>query len=362
MIGRTPILAWVLGIMFLGIMLLATPAAVAKGPANFMMSTEVEGKRLEGQPLLWDRRDMCLLSRDGAFHVFPNKSAKNSRKIERSFYPYKSSEMKTRLREEFGPSFQVGSSEHFVAVYPKDSQQKWPDLMESLYRSFNNSMRVRGIKTKKPSVIMVAVIFRNQGDYISYFAKKGIKQSRETLGHYEHKSNRVFLFDDGTPTGTLDTAVHEATHQTAFNVGVHQRFLAEQPCWLVEGLAMMFETPGMREAWSIQSRSSRINANRLRHFQEYLERRPKGALLRLIASDQPFQTAALDSYAEAWLLSFYLFETRSQDYSRYLARVAARPPLSLYPARERVADFADAFGSDLSVLENQMLRFLAELE
>ena len=357
MIGRTTALACVLGTMLMG-----GPVVTAKGPANFMMSTEVQGELLEGQPLLWDRKDMCLLSRDGAFHVFPNKSAKKSRKIERSFYPYKSSEMKNRLREEFGPSFEVGSSEHFVAVYPKGSRQKWASLMESLYRSFNSSMRVRGIKTKKPSVIMVAVIFRNQGDYISYFAKKGIKQSRETLGHYEHKSNRVYLYDEGSSTGTMETVVHEATHQTAFNVGVHQRFLAEQPRWLIEGLAMMFETPGMREAWSIQSRSSRINAYRLRHFKNYLEHRPSDALLRLIASDRPFQTAALDSYSEAWLLSFYLFETRSQDYSRYLARVAARPPLSIYPARERVADFADAFGSDLSVLENQMLRFLAELE
>ena len=356
MIDRTPALAFLLGMM-----LIANSAAVAKGPADFMMSTEVEGQRLEGQPLLWDRHDMCLLSRDGGLHIFPNKGAKNSRKIERSFYPYKSSEMKNRLREEFGPSFEVGSSEHFVAVYPKGSQRNWASLMESLYRSFNSSMRVRGIATRQPRVIMVAVIFRNQGDYLSYFAKKGIKQSRQFLGHYERRSNRVFLYDDGSSTGTMDTVVHEATHQTAFNVGVHQRYLADQPRWLVEGLAMMFETPGMREAWSIQSRSSRINAYRLRHFREYLERRPKDALVRLIASDQPFRTAGLDAYAEAWLLSFYLFETRSQDYSRYLARVAARPPLSTYPARARVADFVDVFGSDLSVLENQMLRFMAEL-
>ncbi len=358
MIGRTTVLAYVLGMMFMG-----SPVATAKGPANFMMSTEVQSELLEGQPLLWDHKDMCLLSRDGGLHIFPNKSAKNSRKIERSFYPYKSSEMKTRLRKEFGRSFEVSSSEHFVVVHPKESRrQKWAERMESLYRSFMSSMRVRGISTKHPKVIMVAVIFRNQGDYRSYFAKKGIKQSKETMGHYERLTNRVFLYDDGTPTGTMETAVHEATHQTAFNVGVHQRYLADQPRWLVEGLAMMFETPGMREAWSIQSRSSRINAYRLQHFRDYLERRPSDALLRLIASDQPFRTATLDSYAEAWLLSFYLFETRSQDYSRYLARVAARPPLSTYPARARVADFRSVFGNDLTVLDNQMLRFLAELE
>ena len=40
-----------------------------------------------------------------------------------------------------------------------------------------------------------------------------------------------------------DTIIHEATHQTAYNVGVHARF-ADQPRWLVEGLAMMFEAEG----------------------------------------------------------------------------------------------------------------------
>ncbi len=346
----------------LGVFLLAGMQTVpAKGPANFMMSTEVKGERLEGQPLFWDSRDMCLLSRDGAMHIFPNQSAKNSRKIERSFYPYKSSEMKNQLREEFGSSFEVSSSTHFLVVHPKESRQGWANRMESLYRTFINSMRVRGISLKKPQVTMVAVVFRNRGAYRDYFTKLGRSIPSGFLGHYENHSNRVYLFDDGGSKETMETVIHEATHQTAYNVGAHQRF-AIQPRWLVEGLAMMFETPGMREAWSVQSRSSRINGYRLRHFQNYLERRPEDALLRLVASDKPFRTAGLDAYAEAWLLSFYLFETRSHDYSRYLGRVAARPPFSAYSARARVKDFTGAFGGDLKVLDNQMLRFVADLK
>jgi len=354
MIWRTFFLAAISGLT-----LVSVNAARAKGPANFMMSAQVQGKLLEGQPLFWDQRDMCLLSRDGAMHVFRNKAAKNARKIDRNFYPYKSSEMKRLIREEFGHSFEVSSSEHFVVVHPK-GRQKWAERMEALYRTFMSSMRVRGITTTQPRVIMVAVIFRNRGDYYSYFAKKGKTLSSTTLGHYEEGSNRVYLFEESGSKENVDTVIHEATHQTAFNVGAHQR-LTEQPSWLVEGLAMMYETPGMREAWSIQSRSSRINRSRLDHFQEYLERRPKDALLRLVATDQPFRTAALDAYAEAWMLSFYLFETRSHDYSRYLARVAARAPFSAYSARARVADFMSAFGNDLGVLDNQLLRFVDEL-
>ncbi len=334
--------------------------ARANGPANFMMKTVVEGRVLEGQPLLWDRTDMVMLCRDGSMPIFKNKAAKNSRKIERSFYPYSTSEMKERLRKEFGHRFEVTSSEHFVVVHSKDSGRDWADRMETLYRTFRSSMRVRGISTQNPRVTMVAIIFRNRGDYFDYFAKRGKSLPSTTMGHYEQVSNRVFLFDESRSQVVMDTVVHEATHQTAYNVGVHQR-RADQPQWLVEGLAMMFETPGMREAWSIQSRDSRINRERIDRFREYLARRPDDALLRMVASDRLFKTATLDAYAEAWVLSFYLFETRSQDYSSYLARVASRPPFSSYSAKRRVADFVHAFGSELQVLDNQMLRFVDEL-
>lgn len=331
----------------------------AGGPADFMLETHIEGKKLFGQPLFWDRTNMCLMSRDGAYHIFANKTAKNSRKVKRDFFPYTSVEMKQNIRKEFGHSFEVSSSEHFVVVHPKGGRE-WADRMESLYRTFISSMRVRGITLAKPQVTMVAVVFRNRGEYAKYFADRGRDRPANTLGHYEEDSNRVYLFDDGGSVTNMQTVIHEATHQTAYNVGVHQR-RAEQPRWLVEGLAMMFETPGMREAWSTQSRGSRVNQYRLDYFREYLERRPADALVRLIANDQSFRATALDAYAEAWVLSFYLFETRSHDYSRYLARVASRPPFSVYSDRARVADFRSAFGEDLQVIERQMLRFVEEL-
>ena len=74
-----------------------------------------------------------------------------------------------------------------------------------------------------------------------------------TLGHYDPASNRVFLFDATKDAGydwseNADTIIHEATHQTAYNVGVHKRFIAA-PRWMVEGLATMFEARGV---WNAQ--------------------------------------------------------------------------------------------------------------
>jgi len=339
--------------------LLGASQSTAGGPANFMMTVQIEGRQIEGQPLWWNQRDMLLRGRDGVFYEFPNKTAKSGRKVNRPFYSYTSSEMQNRLREEFGRSFKVSTTQHFVVVHPP-GQSKWADRMESLYRSFFHSMRVRGIKIANPQVSMVAIVFRSRSDYYRYNKSQGVAMPPGVLGHYDHTSNRVLLYDDGQAS-TFSTIVHEATHQTAHNVGVHLRRTV-QPTWLVEGLAMMFETPGMREAWSIHSRPKRINRGRLRYFLKTLDRRPSDTLVRLVTSDAMFRSDPGAAYAESWVLSFYLFETHSQEYGRYLARVAARKQFSTYPAKQRYADFVSAFGNDLKVLDAQLLRFVAELK
>jgi len=336
------------------------PIATAGGPADFMMIAHVEGQQIEGLPLLWDQRDMLLLGRDGVLHQFPNKSALNARKINRGFTSYTLSEMRSRLREEFGRDFDVSTTQHFIVVHPRGRWSEWAERMESLYRTFLGSMRVRGIKTTQPLVPLVAVVFRNRAAYYRYAKAHGTTLQPDMLGHYDPKSNRVLLFDDGQSSQNLDTIVHEATHQTAYNVGAHRRF-AEQPSWLVEGLAMMFETPGMRQAWTVHTRKDRINRSRLDYFRKHLEKRPKDALVRLISSDQRFRTDGLAAYSEAWVLTFYLFETHPREYSRYLARVAARKAFSSYSSKARHADFASAFGEDLTMLNVQMLRFVEEL-
>jgi len=349
-------------LLLAGFLVLAFPPAVrAGGPAPFMMMARVNGQLLEGRPLLWDARHMLLLGRDGALYEFPPDAAKQARKTKPTFSSYTSSEMQKRLREEFGHAFEVRTTQHFVVAHPRDLHSDWAGRMESLYRSFVRGMRVRGIATKGPQVPLVAIVFRTQADYYRHHAAtNGTPLQPNTLGHYDPKSNRIFLFDGGQAHGNTDTIVHEATHQTAYNVGVHRRF-AEQPTWLVEGLAMMFETPGMREAWSIHSRKDRINRGRLDYFLRHLEDRPHDALQRLVTSDQTFRADPMGAYAEAWLLSFYLYETRPRQYSEYLARVAARPAFSLYPAAERRDDFASAFGDNFQLLNAQLLRYVEQL-
>lgn len=338
----------------------------AEGPAPFMMLTHIGGEQLEGQPLTWNDDQMLLLGRDGQLYEFPPKAAQKSKKTASTFRGYSILEMRDRLREEFSKSFDISYSQHFVVAHPKGVWSVWPDRLEALYRSFTHYMSVRGFNIDEPRVPLVAIVFRNQGDYYNYAAANGQKLQPNMLGHYSPASNRIFLYDEGLEEGqdwaaSLDTVIHEAAHQTAYNVGIHRRF-AEQPRWLVEGLAMMFEARGLWDPRSTHTQKDRLNRGRLNDFRYLLKSRSANALPQLIASDQQFQTDPAAAYAEAWTLSFFLCETRPQAYCDYLAKVGSRKPFSKYPAKKRLADFAQYFGSDFKQLDAEMLRFVGDLK
>ncbi len=366
MIGRI-FMHWAVGLSVVGAWIaLAATSLQAAGPADFMMLTRVEGRTIEGQPLEWSDSNMLLLGRDGQLHEFAPGAAEKSRKTGTTFRGYTMGEMRSLLHKEFDSRFEVSTTSHFVVVHPPGQWSAWAERLESLHRSFTHYMQVRGFRLAEPRVPLVAVVFRNQHDYYSHAAAGGTPLAPGTLGHYDPTSNRIFLFDASHSNGddwsaNAETIIHEATHQTAFNVGVHRRF-AEQPRWLVEGLAMMFEARGVWDARSIYTRSDRINRGRLNDFRYYLPKRPDGAIVALVASDQLFRTNPVFAYTEAWTTNFFLCETRPQEYCRYLEIVAARKAFSEYPARARLTDFTRCFGNDVELLDAQLRRFVAELK
>jgi hypothetical protein len=332
-----------------------------------MMRATVRDKLVEGQPLAWTQEQMLLLGRDGILYDFNPAEAKDAKRFGEGFVPYAPAEIATRLRDELDGSFDVTTTAHFVVAHPRGEWRDWADRLEALYRSFTHYMSVRGFPAHEPNVPLVAVVFRTQDDYFRYAAAGGSTLQPGTVGHYDPTSNRVFLFDinesggDAAWSENAATIIHEATHQTAFNVGVHRRF-AEQPRWAVEGLAMMFEAPGVWAASSLQSQADRINADRLAYFRQTADERPSDWLVQLVAGDERFKSDSLSAYAEAWTLTFYLCETRPQEYSAYLTRVASREAFSEYSAMERVTDFTTSFGSDFDLLAAQLDRFISSLK
>jgi hypothetical protein len=216
----------------------------------------------------------------------------------------------------------------------------------------------------------VAIVWQRQSDFARYASSIGSPVSSNILGFYSPITNRVLLYDQGgggagnsrTWRQNEATIIHEATHQMAFNIGVHNRFTTT-PKWLAEGLGTMFEAPGVWDWRSHPNQKDRINRDRLTQFRQWVKvgRKP-GAFVNLISSDRQFQTNPAAAYAEAWAWVFFLTETHPRKFAEYVARTAARGDFEDYSMARRLSDFTTVFGDDLRLLESHFLRFIAGLD
>jgi hypothetical protein len=340
---------------------LAAPASAA----DFMFRATVDGESIEGRPLAWTDHTMHLLGRDGRRHTFDPQDLTDAKKTSPNFYGYSVPEMKQQLQHEF-PDAEITSTNHYIVVHPRGASSKWADHFEQLYRQFLAYFRVRGFTPAEPKFPLVAIVYPNKADFERALAKEKTKLTN-VLGFYLTENNRVQLFDvtadnpDADWSQNADTIIHEATHQTAFNVGIHNRF-AQQPAWLVEGLATMFEAPGVWNSQSFHTLNDRLNRVRLRDFRAGLKTRKPGTFGTLIASDRLFETDASAAYAEAWAMTLFLCETRPRELAQYFLKTAGRPDFSAYYSTERVNDFAECFGSDFKQLEANFLNWMAQIK
>lgn len=335
---------------------------------RFTVEVEVGGQRYEGTPLAWSKSEVVLLSRDGFLRNFPASQAKDFRKTAASFSSYRPAKMRNELAREFGRAFDVSMMPHYIVVHPDGQRDQWARRFEELYRAYLRYFNSRGMRPDKPEFPLVAVVFPHKREFIRYAQQTGEKILPNTLGYYSPRTNRILLYDvtNGNPDDpnwhiNADTIIHEATHQLAFNTGLHNRY-AKSPRWVVEGLATMFEAKGVWNLFRYSGKANRINRSRLISFKDYMKRRPKGSLAQFISSDRMFEADPDDGYAEAWALTFFLAETRPSQYARFLRSIAARKDFTAYPSPERLADFTTIFGKNLPVLESHYLRHLKRLE
>jgi hypothetical protein len=279
------------------------------------------------------------------------------------FKGYSAAEMRERLSKELGKDFEITHTGHYLVASPRGSKQDWAPRFEEMYRQFVHYFTIRGLSPKEPEFPLVAIVWPTREAFQRYAALEGSPMGTGYLGYYSGRSNRVTLYDQqhegGDWTNNADTIIHEVTHQTAYNTGVHRRF-TETPRWLVEGLGTMFEARGVWNSRQFTKLPDRYNRGRLAEFLQDLPRRPAGRTAELIASDRLFETDPSAAYAEAWAFSFYLAEKLPRKYCDYLAFTAKKPPFQATTSAERLKDFTTVFGSDVKLLESQFLRFMQE--
>ena len=272
-------------------------AVAANNSLSIMIEANVRGQRVEGLPLAWNDQQVHLLARDGYLWEFRPDEAHDLRKTAPEFRSYSFAELRSELQRELAGRLEMTSTAHYLVAHPHGAGKKWAERFEELYRSFVHYFVVRGLKFKDPEFPLIAVVWESKQDFIAYARSQGVHVPPGLLGFYSPMTNRITLFDssDGkhaTAAWQQDasTIIHEATHQTAFNTGVHSRF-ALPPRWLAEGLGMLFEARGVYDSAHYPLVGDRVNRGRLAQFRQYQGiGRKSGAFLDVVESDRRFET------------------------------------------------------------------------
>lgn len=351
----------------------------AKNAAN---SHTVEGR------ILVEAQDggIVLLGRDGVLFNITPKHLKSRTKTGGPFRPFSPDELGKRLQAEFGKDFAIHATKHYVVCSDAGAAySQWCGaLFERLMVAFRKYWRVGPLNLHDPEFPLTAIVFKNRSDFARYATADGVPGVAKTPGYFSIRKNRIVLCDLTGGAGDLSaneinarllksasnfksafkvaTVIHEATHQVAFNSGMHRQY-ADNPLWLLEGMAMYFETPDLRSRQGWRS-VGKVNPFRINQFREYVARRRKpDALVSLISGKELFTnpTTMSDAYAESWALTYYLIKTKRTAYKKYLSEIARKPRFTWDTPETKRAEFKKAFGDDLDEFDKRFLKYFARL-
>ncbi|MBP87244.1 MAG: hypothetical protein CMJ64_11070 [Planctomycetaceae bacterium] len=288
------------------------------------------------------------------------------------------------LLQELPNGFRVHKTAHYVLCYnTSPAYAEWCGaLFERLYLAFTTYWSRRGFELHEPEWPLVALIFDRKSSYASYAKSELGAATMDIPGYYSLRTNRVIMYDLTGAGGVagqrttvanitrslsrpgaernVATIIHEATHQVEFNCGLHTRY-ADIPLWVSEGIANYFETPDLKSSKGWRNIGS-VNRFRLAEFKRNLRHRQADSLKTLLSNDERFRNprTALQAYAEAWALNYFLIRKHSKEYMAYMQTLAKKRPLRYDDPEERLALFRQAFG-DLDQLNTAFLRYTRQL-
>jgi hypothetical protein len=341
---------------------------------------------------------VLLEADDGVLWTIEHHELVSRERLESAFEPLAHDELAERLLAELPAGFRIHTTPHYVVCYNTSrAYALWTSsLVERLHKAFTNYWEREGLELREPEFPLPVVVFADPQMY-DQASREDLPNGTGVLrgaggivGYYSLRSNRINMFDlTGTEAverasersatarrGSLReinqmlsqpaavplvaTIVHEATHQIAFNCGLQTRY-ADIPLWLCEGMAVYFEAPDLSSSRGWRG-IGRVNYSRLETFQENLPNWSEDSLERLVTSDRRFRDpqTAVDAYADAWALNYYLIKYESEAYAAYLKTLARKRPLMQDDADARLAEFRQHFG-ELADLQQKFLRQMARI-
>ena len=326
---------------------------------------------------------LLLLARDGLiWRILPTEVVRHTTD-DAAFRAYPKEQMVKSVLAELPKGFDTYQTAHYLICYNSSrAYAQWcGSLFERLYAAFRNNWSRQGFELTDPEFQLVAVVFGDKPSYVRY-AQKDLGDAADSIfGYYDMESNRMTMYDlagvemgrsgrnvgeaqirqflaSPDAPGAVSTIVHEATHQIAFNSGLHQR-LSDCPKWFSEGIAMYCETPDLSRSkgWA---GIGVVNRPRLAQFQQFFsQRRPVKSLKSLISNDKRLVTVdqAVDAYAESWALTYFLLHKHPKEYVAYLKVLSRKQPLVIDDEAKRLAEFEKHFGP-IDALETEFVNYM----
>ena len=327
-----------------------------------------EGKNFYGSPLGFDGKQLAMLRWDGRITNLPATKQKKVEIIDNNFLPYTTEELQQRLKKEFGKRYTVSTTEHYVVVHPHGKADIWAEPFEKLHQSFIYWCEQHNLAPNEPQFPLIAVVLRSRRDFDVVMKNKLKIANRGIQGFYHNRSNRMVMFDPSSKVRVEDetwlyrhpTIVHEATHQSAFNTKVQNRF-SPPPLWMAEGLAMLFEAPGYSRSQQFTSPKHRINQRRLTALRQLKPHRNLPArIVGVIGDNRLFESNPLEYYTLSWALTWFLAEEKPDQLTRFMKTDGARKPFTKISAVDELKLFSRAFGNDMETLKREIGKFYSD--
>ena len=326
---------------------------------------------------------LLMLAEDGRlWGVQPDELVKRDR-TPVEFEPWTADQVALELRKELGAGFEIHRTANYVICHntSRPYAQWCGALLERLHLAFLNFWKHKDLELSKNQFPLVAIVLKDRASYLEYAKERLGASAGLVSGYYNLQTNRVIMYDlTGAVAGeratrtqinrllarpeasrNVATIVHEATHQIAFNCGMHAR-TADIPLWVTEGMAVYFETPDLtsQRGWRTIGKTNRP---RLAEYRRGAAQRGDDSLETLVASDERFRDAktAGAAYAEAWVLTHFLMNSRPKQYVAYLKQLQAKEPQIFDDGAARLKQFGEVMGGSPRSLNSALQAYSKRL-
>lgn len=296
-----------------------------------------------------------------------------------------------KLAKLLGADAKIRHTAHYTIAHDTDDDtlNAFITRIEATYASVLKFADRVGAPTRPPTEKLRIIFFDKFEPYGRYMKKAGIEPSQEMPGFFAPGPNRSAFYNysdadslkkmkeelasareagkaarrsgqapsvDFTRIKAWEARIdafqdrinrqvvqHEVAHQVLYNIGLHNQIFATNPRWLLEGLAMMFETPPTAGSSGLGA----INQLRLFRWHELSDEKKLPSLRDLVSHSElllPSNPDVEKAYTQAWALTHYLERTKKSRMAAYIAAIGARTDQRAYSPQEELAEFEKAFG------------------